>query len=423
MVARLLRCLLLLPLALAVLGATALRDTRQPEFRRVVVLANSNDPGSLELARHYCTCRGIPSANIIALPMPLTETVSWPEFVQQVWEPLAAALARDGWIDWIEFEGRDIAGRRLRLTHHHALSYLVLCRGVPLRIAHDDSLRDQVVDQVLARKSELQSNRASVDSELALLPQLRPPLLAYVSNPLFANQAPSQADLDAVLRVSRLDGPTLTDAMQLVDRAIEAETRGLIGKAYVDTGGIYPEGDRWFEQAARLLQDAAFEVLVDKSPSTFPAETVLERPILYLGWYAGDLNGPFAQPQFRFPAGAIAYHLHSFSAQTLRSPTQGWAGPLVARGATVTFGNVYEPYLALTHRPDLLMRALLRGWPVGAAGACATPGLGWQATLIGDPLYRPFAVPLAEQARRLAFYDEEERRLVQERLKLQEKAH
>jgi hypothetical protein len=64
---------------------------------------------------------------------------------------------------------------------------------------------------------------------------------------------------------------------------------------------------------------------------------------------------------------------------------------LIARGVTVTLGNVFEPYLQLTHRPDFLLKALARGDRWGDAVCYAQPVLSWQTVAIGDPLYRPFA--------------------------------
>jgi hypothetical protein len=70
---------------------------------------------------------------------------------------------------------------------------------------------------------------------------------------------------------------------------------------------------------------------------------------------------------------------------------------LVARGVTATFGNVFEPYLQLTIEPQMLMRALSQGRNLGDAAYYATPALSWQTIVIGDPLYRPFAVSLDAQ--------------------------
>jgi hypothetical protein len=53
--------------------------------------------------------------------------------------------------------------------------------------------------------------------------------------------------------------------------------------------------------------------------------------------------------------------------------------------------------LQLTHRPNLLLRALSQGKTFGDAAYYALPTLSWQAVAIGDPLYRPFKVSLEEQ--------------------------
>jgi tetratricopeptide (TPR) repeat protein len=95
--------------------------------------------------------------------------------------------------------------------------------------------------------------------------------------------------------------------------------------------------------------------------------------------------------------GAFAYHLHSFSAETLRSTTKRWCGPLLAKGATCTMGCVYEPYL--TGSPNIaafLARWMVAGFTFGEAAWSAQSVLSWQTTVIGDPLYRPFGKSLQQ---------------------------
>jgi hypothetical protein len=103
------------------------------------------------------------------------------------------------------------------------------------------------------------------------------------------------------------------------------------------------------------------------------------------------VNGPFLNPRFRFRRGAVAMHLHSFSAEQMRNPNANWSAALLARGAAATVGNVYEPYLTFTHRFDILQQRLLDGFTFAEAAASAVSGYSWQAIALGDPLYRPFA--------------------------------
>src|SRR5205809_7494921 len=103
----------------------------------------------------------------------------------------------------------------------------------------------------------------------------------------------------------------------------------------------------------------------------------------------GNVAGPFNQPG-RFVPGAIAAHIHSYSAATLRDENSGWAGPLVSRGAAATVGNVYEPYLELTAHLDILNDRLLHGFTFAESVFMSSRGLSWMGLALGDPLYRPY---------------------------------
>jgi hypothetical protein len=89
--------------------------------------------------------------------------------------------------------------------------------------------------------------------------------------------------------------------------------------------------------------------------------------------------------------GAVACHLHSYSAAAIRSTDRHWVGPLLMHGAAVALGNVFEPYLSLTVHFDVLTQRLLDGFTVAEAAWNATPVLSWMNVVCGDPLYRPYA--------------------------------
>ena len=380
--------------AVLALRLAALPAADAAELDRVVIVANATDADSRALAGYYAASRGIPADNIVALPLPTTETITWPEFVSGVFNPLFAELASRGWIDALPSELTDAFGRRKAMIGGHRISYLVLMRGVPLRIAENDAWKPAKLPAGMP--PALAFNRASVDGELALLAASRPPVLAFVPNPLHRQRVVDGVLAEAVVRVARLDGPTAGDVRALVDSALAGERHGLAGRAYVDLGGPHQRGEQWLEAVAAQLTAAGFDLDIDRAKTTFRPLARFDAPALYFGWYAWNVDGPFLVPGFRFPPGAIAVHLHSFSAQSLRSDRQFWCGPLVARGVAGTVGNVFEPYIDGTHHLDLLVEALLRGDTLGAAAYYALPMLSWQATLIGDPLYRPFA--LAQEA-------------------------
>jgi uncharacterized protein (TIGR03790 family) len=378
-------CLTALPAVLAAEDAA----------ERLIVVANANDADSLRIARHYAAKRNVPEANIVALPMPAAETITWREFVLSIWQPLQDELVRRGWIEGIVMKASDEAGRRKYAMSGHRISYLVTCRGVPLRVDHDPALAGTAPPPV--DKPEFRTNRGAVDSELSLLAAGNYNLNGFVRNPCFLSERPNSFEAAQIVKVSRLDGPAVEDVLMMIDRTLAAEQQGLVGRAYVDLRGPHKQGENWLESVARQLQGLGFDLDVRHEGGTFPRNARFDAPVLYFGWYAAEINGPFTLPDFRLPPGAIALHIHSYSAQTLRSSSQAWCGPLVARGASATFGAVYEPYLELMHQPHLLLRMLTKGARLGDAAYYALHCLSWQNVMVGDPLYRPFARALEQQ--------------------------
>lgn len=221
-------------------------------------------------------------------------------------------------------------------------------------------------------------------------------LAGPLDNPGFAaTNAARLNPVQGVLMVTRLDGPDATVAGTLVDKAMQAETNGLWGRAYFDlrglTNGDYKKGDDWLRGAAEAARRFGFETVVDDRPETFSAAFPMSQIALYAGWYDGQVSGPFTRPQVEFMPGAFAYHLHSFSAHTLRSTNQYWCGPLLAAGVTATMGCIDEPWLVGTPNMEVFFsRWLQLGFTFGEAACAAQRVVSWQTTVVGDPLYRPF---------------------------------
>jgi uncharacterized protein (TIGR03790 family) len=109
---------------------------------------------------------------------------------------------------------------------------------------------------------------------------------------------------------------------------------------------------------------------------------------LYCGWYS------LAKyvPAFEWVPGAVAYHMASAEAATLRDPgSEVWCKKMLENGVCATIGPVYEPYLAAFPRPDEFFALLLSGdKSLIECYYLSQPFNSWMMTLIGDPLYRPF---------------------------------
>lgn len=356
----------------------------------VVVVANMNQSESVKLALHYLEQRKIPEKNLILLEAPESEIITWSQFIESIYNPLIDTLIEQGWIEALTSGLFDSHGRRRFAVTKHNISYLVICRGIPLKIKNDNErLANESMRHLTA---EFKTNHSSLEAELSLLAVPQHPITGWVPNPLFKRDRPTYLENQLVIKVSRLDGPDLNSAMALVDNAIQAESSGLAGQAYIDRGRKHEIGDRWLKKIEEKISSMGYVLNVERSKKTFQSNAQFDEPALYFGWYANRVNGPFLKSDFHFPPGAIAVHIHSYSAETLRNPNKNWCAPLIAKGVTATLGNVYESYLEFTHHLDDFFEALSRDWTLGDAAYYALPTLSWQAVLIGDPLYRPFKV-------------------------------
>lgn len=370
----------------------------------VVVVYNKNMPGSRDVADYYAKMRQVPRSQVYGFSMPTNEVISRIEFTDLLQLPLAGQLEASGLWQFGKksLPGRNGHSRTVRTVIGSKIRYAVLCYGVPLKIAADSSI---VEPQDPSIPLLFQENSASVDSELAWLPRIeeKPPLDGPMPNWVYcATNEDLLSPTNSILLVSRLDGPSAEIAMGLVKKSVQAEQDGLWGRAYFDARGIttnsgYKLGDEWILESARICGDFGYDTVVDDNPDTFPADFPMSQIAIYAGWYATDANGPFSLPKVEFMPGAFAYHLHSYSAETLRSTTLRWCGPLLAKGATCTMGCVDEPSIQFTPNvAAFLARWMGSRFTFGEAAWSAQPALSWQTTVIGDPLYRPFGKSPAE---------------------------
>jgi uncharacterized protein (TIGR03790 family) len=378
--------------ALLTLFAALATAWAAPEPATTIVVANAQVPAGVDLARGFMRHRGIPERNLITLDLPTEETITWPDYSARLLNPLRAKLLAADLIAGQLTDAKDARGRADFLpTAAPKLGWIVLVSGVPLKI------RPSGVKSPGAAKTAVHGDQACVDSELALIATLNLDPDGAKPNPWFKMRALPPADAAEVIRTARLDGPGIADVRRALEGAWRAEARGLRGRAYVDVGGPYADGDTWFKEAAELTRQLGFPTDLESTKQQFGAKARADAPAFYLGWYSQKATGRFAAPDARLAPGAVALHLHSFSAETLRAENAGWTPWLVKQGAAATSGNVYEPYLSLTLRPDLLVDALKQGLTAGEAAWYATPAVSWQGVILGDPFYRPFARDLVGQ--------------------------
>lgn len=369
-------------------------QTNRALAEEMVVVVNRQAADSLEIGQYYARQRGIPESNIVQLDAPTEETITIAQYAETIANPLLDAMLEKGWVTGVKASSKDRYGRERLSVSIHQIPYVVLIKGVPLRIANNPELLEASAANL---PKQFRVNNGSVDGEIALL--LAPPntsMTALIPNPYFEKSSISPDAANRILRVSRLDGPTRANVIQLIDRTLEAEKIGLMGRAYVDTGGPHKKGDEWIRSAGEMLEAAHFDMDFETTRRSLDYRDRFDAPAIYLGWYRSKAYAQWSAPSWPVPPGAIGFHLHSFSGTSVRS-TKTWLGAFVAQGYCATVGNVYEPYLEYTHRPQILLAHLMAGGNFGDAVARSMPSLSWQSVAIGDPLYRPFKLSLSEQ--------------------------
>jgi uncharacterized protein (TIGR03790 family) len=373
-------------LLLATLAALASHAATAPtrESAATLVVYNKTDPSSVSLAAYYAKRRGIPPDHIVGLNCPGSEEITRAQYDDTIADPLRAIFTERGWWHAPADPNSPVSDNMIR--------FIALMRGIPLKIA---GVADYPGDEFTGKQQALDNNAAAVDSELSTLGVRTRKISGPMRNLYYKSFTPfMDTALAPFMLVCRLDGPTVQTVENMIDGAITAERRGLLGFAYVDlrgiTSGPMAEGDQWLATAAVDLRQYGLPVIWDNSPNLIPADFPMDHTAVYLGWYAGSVQGPMARDDFHFEPGAIAVHIHSYSAYTLRDPKAYWCAPLLAHGAAATLGNVYEPYLDLTPHLDVFIDRLRNGLNFAESAYASVPAVSWMTTFVGDPLYRPF---------------------------------
>ncbi len=388
------------------LFAALIAPARADERDGLVLLVNRAEPASIELARDYCKLRGIPEDRICELDLPTGEAISRRDYERRLRDPLLAWLRRQGWIEQVKRDPRRVRENESEWsTVKSRLRILCSFYGVPVRI---EDTRPWPVDKIQNwMHHSPQRDEAAVDSELALILHAPYDIHGRFGNPFYGQLRWDHTGGPGVFLVmaARLDGPDPATVRRMMEQALDAEAHGLHGRMYFDLRGTHLDdyliGDFWLSEAAARFAREGYECIVESSDQVFGRDYPMDKAALYWGWYTERVTGPFVRTGFAFRAGALAYHNHSGNAKALRTSTEFWTGPLLAAGAAVSWGAVSEPFLGTTPHLHIVADRLCRGATFVESTYLGLPALSWQTTVVGDPLYRPFAVPLEEQIRRL----------------------
>jgi uncharacterized protein (TIGR03790 family) len=365
----------------------------------VLVVINSSSTASETIGRQYVARRGVPQENVCTIQVPAHESVSRDVYEAQIEQPI-----------W-----RCIATRQSQ----DRILYFVLTKDVPIRVSGTGGRS---------------GTNASVDSELTLLyrrrtdvlagslaPGARAPIVGFVPNPYFAGTSavdavePFNHRTYDIYLVTRLDGYTVEDALALIERASTATVEGrfVLAERASSADRVV---NAWLGTAAERITSHGLgdRVVVEK---TGKAVTGASKVLGYYSWGSNDRAITTRSVDFEFQSGALAGMFVSTDARTFKEPPAAWRpggdargessfagssdsliGDLIRGGVTGVSGNVDEPYLDASIRPDILFPAYTSGRNLAEAFYAAMPYLSWQTIVVGDPLCAPFPhTPIATE--------------------------
>jgi len=377
----------------------------------ILIIANGNHTESVAIAQYYCGRRGVPTDNILTLPLgtELSYTITRANYEKQLAEPIRErllSLGSSGHINCllttygvpIKVKGRGpLEGQEDKLKELKELAEKEKNKIEQLKKNGSAKQKGNTNRKLTQLQSEIdriigKETGASVDSELSMVLFGNYELYRWQPNILKNNSLGLSLN---TLMVCRLDGPDEGIAKGLVDKALRAEKTGLTGIAYVDSRGITRDRNRYspgyFDQSLRDLAAVTrlrteLTVTEERTEKLFAAGAC-PRTAIYCGWYS---LGKYIDA-FDFVDGAVGYHISSWEAVDLRDPNSSqWCPSMLKDGITATLGAVAEPYLHSFPEPRAFFLELFNGRCFVEAYYHTKPFNSWQLVLIGDPLYRPF---------------------------------
>lgn len=374
---------------------------------RILLVQNANSPVSRTVAADYAKRRGVTQLLTIACPdaaeATQAETIGFRRFQETIEAPLAVFLAA-----------------------HPEIDFLVLTKGIPLRLAdapQGQSPGPLALDSYLASwHYDMLTNTIRVD---VTDPNYGSGFhgMAWLNRFWDSRRRFSHAEFGGYL-VTRLDGYTEADAKSLTTRSLVAEKAlrernpssaqtlldacpgfGFEAEANVPHSLLpasslpavrivqeskFGEFNTDMKLAAKILSDRHIPVTLDVTEPFVGSASALAG---YVSWGSNDQKfDPATYRSLRFAPGALCETAVSTSARTFL-PTKGGQSlivDLITQGATGAKGYTDEPLLQAVASPSILFERYTRGWTLAESYYAASRLLGWQDIVVGDPICQSY---------------------------------
>jgi uncharacterized protein (TIGR03790 family) len=357
---------------------------------RVLVVYDVTDPISSEVATHYQSSRGVPSANMCQLSLNATSAIEYTpaQYATTIKAPVQACLNAVG------------PANILYIVLAYLRPYRVNDQG-PIYLALDSVLAD-IWDQYTTRYFTIPGVTHRYYYETQSQGNVYAPFQSLAAYRALGRYA-------MIYSVWRLDGLTKDIAKGLVDKALAAELNGgpisLVQNAKPDAcidmrldptfptapdSGYYSGNWDLWRGSQFLIGSGAFNVVSDFNDAPFgtpPAPLTCGNA--NTGWYTGWYNYNTYNDAFTWDTGSIGWDLDSAGLIDPRGGTS-WSTIALQKGIAVTSGSMSEPYLEGIPRPAGVIHDLMEGANAGDAFLRNTRWIKWRMINVGDPLYQPY---------------------------------
>lgn len=379
---------------------------RRHSSDEVLVVSNSRSPASLAIASVYVRARHIKLRASVDCPdsalSSQDETISYDAYVKSIEEPIRTAL-----------------------TAHPGINFIVLTKGIPIRIigAPSGSCDEN------SKEPEATRGHPSVDSMLSALDYGKLPGSIKLTitgsgatgsgwmNRYWGKTEPFSHKKFGGYLVTRFDAYTTSDCIALVNRSLQAEKTPIhrlseesvlldVQPAFglkpsvdqpaslppieIKRESDYSEFNQDMIHAASILKPSGIPVELDLSETFVGDRTGL---LGYFSWGSNDAKySRDAYESLQFAPGSISDTAVSTSGRTFL-PTEGGQSllaDLIAHGLTCGKGYSDEPLLQAIASPTITLQRYTAGFTMAESLYSASHFVGWEDVVIGDPLCAPF---------------------------------
>ncbi len=360
----------------------------------VLLLVNKNSQPSLLVANTFAEARQIPKINLVYLDVPESAyggaaTVTPEEFTKLIWEPANTAAQERGidghilaWVYSVDFPIRVKTDPNDR--KQMSVGGMTFMRNKPpgLSLVEGGKYLSKLFSGPHERlKLNLPALSLGMHKRgLGMAAQV-PPEAAYLQGGLGERMPlPSM-----MLGYIGEKGTSIETVLQTLQRGKTSDYRGMQNKIYFVTGeDVRAKCREWqYAPAVAELKQRGLEAVVT---TNFPAgaENVM-----------GLLMGAETVDPARiksFAPGAMAEHLTSWSAEFQRPQTKmtEW----LTAGATASAGAVVEPYSNANKFPSARFFVQYSSGCTMLESFYQSIACPLQSLLLGDPLAKPYAVPM-----------------------------